>query len=94
MIYSLLCVRNVYVYYVHFVGLASLYKEKSIIDYSLPTDIHTLSCWLFFYQFLFALFCFPIFYLLQGKHDDSIFQIVIYMYAVSLLTLLHVSSSF
>eukprot|EP00603_Paraphysomonas_imperforata_P012710 CAMPEP_0114476802 /NCGR_PEP_ID=MMETSP0104-20121206/14979_1 /TAXON_ID=37642 ORGANISM="Paraphysomonas imperforata, Strain PA2" /NCGR_SAMPLE_ID=MMETSP0104 /ASSEMBLY_ACC=CAM_ASM_000202 /LENGTH=439 /DNA_ID=CAMNT_0001651617 /DNA_START=263 /DNA_END=1582 /DNA_ORIENTATION=+ len=47
-------------------GLASLYKEKSIIDYSLPTDIHTMSCWLFFYQFIFALVFFPLFYFLQG----------------------------
>ena len=47
-------------------GLASLYKEKSIIEYSLPTDIHTMSCWLFFYQFICAVVFFPLFYLFQG----------------------------
>lgn len=51
---------------VFYSGLASLYKEKSIIDYSLPTDIHSMSCWLFFYQFIISLVCFPIFYLFQG----------------------------
>ena len=48
-------------------GLSSLYKEKSIIDYSLPTDIHSMSCWLFFYQFIVALVFFPLFYLCQGE---------------------------
>jgi hypothetical protein len=48
-------------------GLAALYKEKSIIEYCQPADVHVMSCWLFFYQTVFAFLAFPLFYVLQGS---------------------------
>ena len=47
-------------------GFATLYKEKAIIEWSRPMDIHFLSSWLFFYQALVALILAPAIYLLQG----------------------------
>mmetsp|Transcript_16337 Transcript_16337/g.24624 ORF Transcript_16337/g.24624 Transcript_16337/m.24624 type:complete len:420 (+) Transcript_16337:49-1308(+) len=51
-------------------GLGALYKEKCIIDFAQPADVHIMSCWLFFYQLLFALLGFPILYVLQGISSD------------------------
>lgn len=48
-------------------GVAALYKEKAIIEYCQPADVHVMSCWLFFYQTLFALMAFPLFYVFQGN---------------------------
>lgn len=61
-----LCSALAYTFSAGLQGLGGLVKEKSIIDYSLPTDIHTMSCWLFFYQFIFSVLFFPLFYYLQG----------------------------
>jgi len=47
-------------------GLGAMYKEKCIIDFAQPADVHVMSCWLFFYQLLFALLGFPILYVVQG----------------------------
>lgn len=49
-------------------GLSTLYKEKSIITWAQPMDIHYLSSWLFFYQLLVAAVLSPFIYLLQGNH--------------------------
>jgi hypothetical protein len=51
-------------------GLGGLYKEKAIIEFSQPADVHVMSCWLFIYQFLFALVGYPLFYSLQGISND------------------------
>ena len=50
-------------------GLSTLYKEKAIITYAQPLDIHQISAWLFYYQFCFSLFIFPLLYLFQGKRS-------------------------
>mmetsp|Transcript_3372 Transcript_3372/g.3540 ORF Transcript_3372/g.3540 Transcript_3372/m.3540 type:complete len:273 (+) Transcript_3372:171-989(+) len=47
-------------------GLSTLYKEKSIIEWSQPIDIHYLSSWLFLYQFGVAIVLAPLIYMLQG----------------------------
>jgi hypothetical protein len=51
-------------------GIGGLYKEKAIIEFSQPADVHVMSCWLFIYQFLFALVGYPLFYVLQGISND------------------------
>lgn len=51
-------------------GIASLYKEKCIIEWSQPIDIHYLSTWLFTYQFIFAIVISPLLYLAQGLSDN------------------------
>jgi hypothetical protein len=51
-------------------GFASLYKEKCIIEWSQPIDIHYLSSWLFTYQFIFAIIISPLLYLTQGLSDN------------------------
>lgn len=51
-------------------GIGALYKEKAIIEFSQPADVHVMSCWLFFYQFLYALIGYPLFYALQGISND------------------------
>ena len=56
----------VYIFSAGMQGLAALYKEKAIIEYCQPADIHVMSCWLFFYQILFALTAFPVLYAMQG----------------------------
>lgn len=48
-------------------GLATIYKEKQIIAWSLPMDIHHLSAWLFFYQILVAAVLSPLIFKLQGE---------------------------
>lgn len=57
----------VYIFAAGMQGLAALYKEKSIIEYCQPADVHVMSCWLFFYQSAFALVAFPLFYVMQGN---------------------------
>ena len=52
-------------------GFATLYKEKSIIAWSQPVDIHCLSSWLFFYQFVVACALSPVIYAMQGKVHSS-----------------------
>ena len=47
-------------------GFSTLYKEKSIISFGRPMDIHYLSSWLFMYQTAITLMLGPIIYLLQG----------------------------
>jgi hypothetical protein len=47
-------------------GFATLYKEKSIIVWSQPMDIHFLSSWLFFYQSLVLIILSPVLYMFQG----------------------------
>lgn len=49
-------------------GVATLYKEREIIAWSQPMDIHFLSSWLFLYQFIITLMLGPLIYCLQGKH--------------------------
>ena len=51
----------------YFLGFSALYKEQSIIAWSQPMDIHFLSSWLFFYQFLMAVLLSPLIYILQGQ---------------------------
>lgn len=51
-------------------GIGALYKEKSIIEFSQPADVHVMSCWLFFYQFVYALIGYPLFYTLQGISNN------------------------
>jgi CRT-like, chloroquine-resistance transporter-like len=48
-------------------GVSTLYKEKSIIAWARPMDIHYLSSWLFMYQFLFSLLLAPFIYYMQGE---------------------------
>lgn len=52
-------------------GFATLYKEKSIIVWSQPMDIHYLSSWLFFYQCIVAIIAAPLIYLFQGTNMQS-----------------------
>ena len=47
-------------------GLATLYKEREIISWAQPMDIHYLSSWLFLYQSIITLVCGPLIYYLQG----------------------------
>jgi hypothetical protein len=51
-------------------GIATLYKEKALIEWSHPMDIHYLSSWLFLYQFIAALVLAPAIYVLQGISSD------------------------
>lgn len=51
-------------------GIATLYKEKCIIEWGRPLDIHYLSSWLFVYQFGVAMILAPLIYLLQGVSND------------------------
>ena len=51
-------------------GLGTVMKEKAIIEWSQPLDIHYLSAWLFFYQIVFCALLSPLIYLLQGLSDD------------------------
>lgn len=46
-------------------AFGALYKEKTIIELSQPTDVYVLSAWLFFYQGMWALVLAPLFYKLQ-----------------------------
>ena len=50
-------------------GLGTVLKEKAIIEWSQPLDIHYLSAWLFFYQILSCALFSPLIYLLQGISD-------------------------
>lgn len=47
-------------------GLGALYKEKTIIEHSQPSDIHIMSCWLFSFQIIYALIFYPVLYIFQG----------------------------
>lgn len=48
-------------------GLCNLYKEYCIISWSPePMDIHLISSWLLFYQWLFVILASPVLYYLQG----------------------------
>lgn len=48
-------------------GLITLYKEKSITDWSRPINIYYLSSWLYFYQSFIVLGLGVVFYFFQGK---------------------------
>jgi hypothetical protein len=48
-------------------SLGNLYKEKSLIEWSKPVDIHLLSSWLFLYQLAAVLLFGPVIYFAQGK---------------------------
>jgi len=48
-------------------GFSTLYKEKSIISFGKPMDIHYLTSWLLLYQFGITLLLSPGIYILQGK---------------------------
>ncbi len=50
-------------------GLGTVMKEKAIIEWSQPLDIHYISSWLFFYQIIIAFLLSPILYVLQGLSD-------------------------
>jgi hypothetical protein len=50
-------------------GLGTVMKEKAIIEWSQPLDIHYLSAWLFFYQIVSCALMCPLIYLLQGISD-------------------------
>jgi hypothetical protein len=50
-------------------GLGTVTKEKAIIEWSQPLDIHYLSAWLFFYQIVSCALLSPLIYLLQGISD-------------------------
>ena len=57
-------------------GLATLYKEKCIIQWAQPLDIHYLSSWLFVYQLLWSLLLAPLIFFMQnvnslGNTDDG-----------------------
>lgn len=51
-------------------GAASLYKEKAIIDWKQPIDVHSLSTWLFFYQTICVVVLMPAIYMLQGVSSN------------------------
>jgi len=50
-------------------GVGTLFKEKAIIDWLQPLDIHYLSTWLFFYQIVVSVMLAPFLYMLQGLSD-------------------------
>jgi hypothetical protein len=41
------------------------HKEYALISWSQPLDIHTISCWVYFYQLVFGIVCSPIVFYLQ-----------------------------
>ena len=51
-------------------GAATLYKEKAIIDWKQPIDVHTLSTWIFFYQTMCVVVLMPAIYVLQGVSSN------------------------
>ncbi len=55
-----------YVVFVAFQGFAMLYKEKCIIAYGKPLDVHELSFWLFLYQSGITIVLSPLIYIFQG----------------------------
>lgn len=61
-------------------GIGALYKEKAIIEFSQPCDVHVMSCWLFFYQFIYALIGYPLFYVLQGNYNFIYCFIIIFFF--------------
>lgn len=54
-----------------FQGIANLYKEKCIIEWSKPIDLYFLNSWIFIYQIFIAIVMAPFTYLLQGN-DSSV----------------------
>lgn len=56
-----------YVFFTAVQGFAMLYKEKCIIEYGKPLDVHELSFWLFLYQLLITILISPAIYLFQGN---------------------------
>jgi hypothetical protein len=47
-------------------GFAMLFKEKCIIEYAKPLDVHELSFWLFLYQLIITILISPAIYSFQG----------------------------
>lgn len=52
-------------------GCSTLYKEKAIIEWMQPMDVHYLSSWLFFYQVLACLVLGPAIYIFQGVSNRN-----------------------
>lgn len=52
-------------------GVSTLYKEKCIIEWMQPIDVHFLSSWLFFYQVVICAILGPAIYLLQGVSNNG-----------------------
>ncbi len=63
---SLVSSSFLYVLFTAVQGYAMLYKEKCIINFGQPLDVHTLSFWLFLYQLLVTVLLSPLIYLFQG----------------------------
>ena len=59
-----------YVLFTGIQGVAMLFKEKCIIEYAKPLDVHELSFWLFFYQLLITIAISPAIYVFQGEHTS------------------------
>ncbi|KAJ1440162.1 hypothetical protein B484DRAFT_161126 [Ochromonadaceae sp. CCMP2298] len=56
-------------------GLATLYKEKRIIEWGQPLDNFSLTSWLFLYQFLTTIIFSMVFYLVSGYGSmDALFH--------------------
>lgn len=56
-----------YVFFTAIQGFAMLFKEKCIIEYAKPLDVHELSFWLFFYQLIITILMSPAIYVFQGN---------------------------
>lgn len=55
-----------YVFFSGVLGVATLYKERCIIQWSQPIDIHYISVWSYLFQLLYALILSPLIYLMQN----------------------------
>ncbi len=64
-----------YVIFTAIQGIAMLYKEKCIIEFGKPLDVHELSFWLFFYQFLITVAISPLIFTFQGFYFSIKFKI-------------------
>jgi len=55
-----------YVFFSGLLGVATLYKERCIIQWSQPIDIHYISVWSYLFQLIYALMFSPLIYLMQN----------------------------
>lgn len=49
-------------------GVSNLYKEKCIVSWPEPMDIHYITAWLLSYQFILAVLMAPLFYGMQSEY--------------------------
>lgn len=65
-------------------GFATLYKERTLVEWAQPIDIHYISSWLFFYQCVASVLLTPVLYLFQGDFIAFLFYFFILSATLSL----------